>query len=78
MDQGGSFLANMGRLNFADLGEIRLVGGTLAGGSDGTSIYSGGTQVTQDDLDPDRTLPVTTNNKFDGTIGITDGFLNIF
>ena len=78
MDQGGSFTANMGRLNFADLGEIRLIGGTLAGGSDGTSIYSGGSKVTQDDLDPDRTLPITTNNKFDGTIGITDGFLNFF
>ena len=78
MDQGGSFTANMGRLNFADLGEIRLIGGTLAGGSDGTSIYSAGSKVTQDDLDPDRTLPITTNNKFDGTIGITDGFLNFF
>ena len=78
MDQGGSFTANMGQLNFADLGEIRLIGGTLAGGSDGTSIYSGGSLVTQDDLDPDRTLPVTTTNKFGGTIGITNGFLNIF
>ena len=78
MDQGGSFTANMGRLNFADLGEIRLVGGTLAGGSDGTEIYSGGSKVTQDGLDPDRTLPVSADNKFNGTIGITDGFLNIF
>ena len=78
MDQGGSFTANMGRLNFSDLGEIRLVGGTLSGGSDGTDIYSGGSKVSQDALDPDRTLPVSANNKFDGTIGITNGFLNIF
>ena len=78
MDQGGSFTANMGRLNFTDLGEIRLIGGTLAGGGDGTEIYSAGSKVTQDGLDPDRTLPVSANNKFDGTIGITDGFLNIF
>ena len=78
MDQGGSFTANMGRLNFADLGEIRLIGGSLAGGSDGTEIYSGGSKVTADGLDPDRTLPVSANNKFDGTIGVTNGFLNIF
>ena len=78
MDQGGSFTANMGRLNFADLGEIRLIGGSLAGGSDGTEIYSGGSKVTADGLDPDRTLPVSANNKFDGTIGIANGFLNIF
>ena len=78
MDQGGSFTANMGRLNFTDLGEVRLIGGALAGGSDGTAIYSAGSTVTQDSLDPDRTLPVSANNKFDGTIGITDGFLNIF
>ena len=78
MDQGGSFTANMGRLNFSDLGEIRLVGGSLAGGSDGTEIYSGGSKVTQDGLDPDRTLPISGDNKFNGTIGITNGFLNIF
>ena len=78
MDQGGSFTANRGRLNFADLGEIRLIGGSLAGGSDGTEIYSGGSKVTADSLDPDRTLPVSANNKFGGTIGITNGFLNIF
>ena len=29
-------------------------------------------------VDPDRTLPVSANNKFDGTIGIANGFLNIF
>ena len=78
MDQGGSFTANNGpaesRRPWRDQADWR----NLAGGSDGTSIYSGGSQVTQDDLDPDRTLPVTTNNKFDGTIGITNGFLNIF
>ena len=78
MDQGGSFTANMGRLNFSDLGEVRLIGGSLAGGDDGAEIYSAGGKVTQDGLDPDRTLPVSANNKFDGTIGITDGFLNIF
>ena len=58
--------------------EIRLVGGSLAGGSDGTEIYSGGSKVTQDGLDPDRTLPISGDNKFNGTIGITNGFLNIF
>ena len=78
MDQGGSFTANMGRLNFSDLGEVGLIGGSLAGGDDQAEIYSAGSKVTQDGLDPDRTLPVSANNKFDGTIGITDGFLNIF
>ena len=50
----------------------------FAGGGDGTEIYSGGAKVTADGLDPDRTLPVSAANKFDGTIGIANGFLNIF
>ena len=54
MDQGGSFIANMGRLSFSDLGEVRLIGGTFTGGSDEDEIYTGGTKVTMDALDPDR------------------------
>ncbi len=78
MDQGGSFVANMGRLSFSDLGEVRLIGGTFTGGSDEDEIYSGGTKVTMDALDPDRSDPITSTNDFGGSLGLTADFLNVF
>lgn len=77
-DQGGSFTANMGRLNFTNLGDIRIIGGSLSGGTSGEDIYSGGTQTDMDTLDPDRTYPVAESGNFNGNIGITNGFLTLF
>ncbi|MCE2517813.1 MAG: hypothetical protein J4F41_08290, partial [Alphaproteobacteria bacterium] len=77
-DQGGSFTANMGRLNFTNLGDIRILGGSLSGGTSGEDIYSGGTQTDMDTLDPDRTYPVAESGNFNGHIGITNGFLSLF
>lgn len=77
-DQGGSFVANMGRLNFTNLGDIRIIGGSLSGDADGEEIYSDGTQTDMDTLDPDRSYPVAESGNFNGRIGMTNGFLTLF
>ena len=77
-DQGGSFTANMGRLNFTNLGDIRIISAELSGGTDGDEIYSGGSQVTPEDLDPDITYAFSESPNFGGLIGMTNGFLTLF
>ena len=77
-DQGGSFTANMGRLNFTNLGDIKIIGATLSGGEDGDEIYSGGTKVTPEDLDSDITYAVNESPNFGGQIGMTNGILTLF
>lgn len=77
-DQGGSFTANMGRLNFTNLGAIHILGGSLSGGTDEDEIYSDGTLVSMDSLDPDRDYPVSESPNFSGRLGMTGGVLSLF
>jgi filamentous hemagglutinin family protein len=77
-DQGGSFVANMGRLNFNNLGEIRLVGGELFAGSSGSGsdIYSGGSKTTMNLLDSDRTIKVSDNPRSFNYVGAASSILS--
>ena len=77
-DQGGSFTANMGRLNFTNLADIRIIAGDLSGGTDGDEIYSGGSQVTPEDLDSDIVYAFSESPNFGGRIGMTNGILSLF
>ena len=82
-DQGGSFLASLGQINFSNLvgntdGEgVRIRGGSVIGAS-GITADDDSTEYDQDDIDPNRTEPVSGSPVSNDNIGVTGKLLDHF
>ena len=81
-DQGGSFLASLGQINFSNLmgktdGEgVRIRGGSVIGASGITADDDESTEYDQDDIDPNRTEPVSDTPTSNDNIGATGKLLD--
>lgn len=81
-DQGGSFLASLGQINFSNLvgntdGEgVRIRGGSVIGASGITADDDESTEYDQDDIDPNRTEPVSDSPTSNDNIGATGKLLD--